>query len=508
MLKRTFLAIIMVMVILAGCVATPKTAEDKDTSAAVEEKSTTTSGEEAEVEVVTISVMLLGPSNEEDYFKEQLTAFEGEHPNIKVDLTFTPNDGSAYGNAVQLMFASSESPDIYRISGSLSTAMFPSYQKGWLQPLNDYITPEVEANFPEGSFSANGGLRLDGDVYGLPLVANQFPAFRPFFYNMEILREYGYTEEPKSWEELQEMLETITTESNGDVYGMGIVTHGHGGPYCFRSLGETIRTDTADAHLTEGNFVFNTKTGMSDAANEGNVAAAEFVKGLNNAGVLLPGWEVATADEMIQHFATGKIAVLSGQSWFPPNIMTINPDIEMKSTVPPSRTPEDNGHRYIYSVADPYFGMSSACENPDEAWEVMNFMTSIDFQIGFYNALGRVTVGYNQYSEGAMADYMVENMKAADEFLRIAPNPADVHPDANILISQVLAHAPKPSLNELYLLSIVNDQDFETLAKVYDEEMDSIVDEQIAAMQAEGSTITREALIFPSDWNMDENYIK
>lgn len=506
--------VILVITMLGGCLATPKVKEAETTKAVVKEeakedsKDTSKTEDNAPEEPKEVSVILLGPATEEAYFREQLEQFEVDHPNIKVDLTFTPNDGNAYGNSVQLMFASDESPDIFRISGSLSTGMFSSFEKGWLQPLNEYITPEVEERFPEGAFSTIGGLQLDGNVYGLPLVANQFPAFRPFIYNMDILNEYGFAEAPTTWAELKTVTETITNESKGDVYGMGIVTKGHGGAYGFRSLGETIRTTTADAHLTEGNFIFNTETGMSDAANEGSLEAVRFMKELNDADVMIPGWEVATNDEMIQYFATEKVAVLSGQSWFPARIKGINPDLNILSTVPPKRSEEDNGHRFIYSVADPYFGMSSFCENPDEAWEVMNFMTSIEFQVGFYDALGRVTVGYNNYAEGAMTDYMVINMQAADDFLRIAPNPADIHKDANILISKVLAHAPKPSLNELYLLSIVKEEDFEALAKAYDKEMDIIVDEQVAAMQAEGSDITRAALIFPEDWKLDENYIK
>ena len=134
-------------------------------------------------------------------------------------------------------------------------------------------------------------------------------------------------------------------------------------------------------------------------------------------------------------------------------------------------------------------------------------MSSVDFQQGFYEKTGRVTVSFREYEEGVMADYMQKNMDLAADYLRVAPNPANTHPDVRTLVANVLANAPKPTLKELFLISIMNGEPFEELAKDYDTKMDAVIDEQIALLQEQGSDITREALVFPSDWDMDKNYI-
>ena len=309
-----------------------------------------------------------------------------------------------------------------------------------------------------------------------------------------------------SWDEFKKMLATITEGGAGKEFGLGIV--GTNAASCFYELAETIRTRVVDAHLTEGNFVFNIDTGESQAANEAFIAAAEYVKGLHKDGLLLPGYESANADTLIQSFAMGQVAILAGQAWYSPRIIEANPDSNLKVALPPKRAADDNGYRYIYAPVDPYYAMSSQCENPEAAWKVLEFISSVEFQQDFYDTQGRVTVSYNSYAEGTMPDYMVENMALADEFLRVAPNPIDIHPEANILISKILANAPKPALKDLFMLSIVDDVSFEELAKEYDTKMNQVIDEQIAAMQAEGSDITREALIYPSDWNQDKDYIK
>lgn len=464
------------------------------------------SGQNTTGVVQTVSIILPGPSKEEEFYKAKLEEFEKENPDIKCELMFTPNEADAYGNAVQLMFSSDDAPDIFRISGSFPTNMISSYQKGWLHPLDEFLDEEFKATFPEGSFEQSGGLMVNGEIYGIPFIANEFPAFRPMIFNMDVLNQYGYEEVPATWDELEEMLRTVTEESGGSVYGLAI-TGKDGAANAFSSLGETIRTTTADLHTTEGNFLFDTTTGKSAAANEGTIAAVEFIKKLNDEGLMVPGWENANGDTVMQYLATGKVAVACGMSHWLPTIKGINPDVNLKAVAPIRRNEQDNGRRYIYASCDPYYGMSATCEYPEATWKVMKYLSSLEFQEEFYGCVGRATVSFREYDDGIMTDYMQENMDNASEYLRLAPHPGNYHKDVTALVAAVQSNLPKPSLGELYALSIANGTDFEQMAREYDEKVDQVVDEQIKILQDKGSDITREDLIFPADWDMDENYI-
>ncbi len=496
------LSLLMAVLVFASCAATaPAASSEAETAAPAQQ---TDSADETQ-EVQTVTVVLPGPANEEEYYKTKLEEFEAANPDIDVELIFTPNEADAYGQAVQLMFSSNEGPDIFRVSASFPTGMLSSYAKGWLAPLDEFLTDDFKATFPDNAFEANGGLMIDGQIYGLPFISVEFPAFRPTIYNMTVLKEYGITEPPQTWDDLKTALETVKEESGGSVYGFGFQA-ADGGQYAFSSLGESVRTNAVDLHTTEGNFLYDPTTGMSNAANEGTIAAVEFIKELNSEGLMVPGWETANGDTMMQYLATGRVAVVAANSFWIKNIYDINPDVELALGVPLQRSEEDNGRRYVYSVTDPYYGMSSTAKYPEATWRVLQYISSIEFQKEFYDLTGRVPVGFRAFEDGALTDYMQENMDNADSYLRVAPNPAVYHEDATALLSAITANAPKPTLNELYLYSIINDVSFETLAQEYDTAMDIVVDEQVAKLQSEGSDITRDALIFPENWDMDENY--
>lgn len=458
-------------------------------------------------DVTQVTMVLPCAAAEEELYTEYAEKFAAENPDIDLNFIATPNEAAAYGNAVQLMFASDEAPDIIRVSGSFPTAMKVSYSKGLLADLTPYLTDDYKAIFPEGTFGLSGGLMLDEGIYGIPFIANRFPAFRSFFYNMDILNEYGYDKPAESWAELQEMLTTISEKSGGSIYGMTTESKSNKAKMMISSLADTVVTDAVDVHVTEGNFMFNTKTGEAFTANPGTIAATNFIKGLNDANLMAPGWETVDQSGVIMQFATGQIAVLSGASHYCKLIKDINPDINYEITAAPAQDPDNAGHRYVYSIVDPYYSMTSACQNKEAAWRVLEYFSSLEFQTALYETQGRVTVSYNAYPEGTLEDYMAENMARADEFLRVAPDPGNKHEDANTLISNILANCPKPTLNEMYLLSIINDEDIEPMLQKYDEELNVIIDEQIALLQESGSDITRDALIFPEDWDKTVDYI-
>lgn len=502
----TMLSFLGTVFLTTGCAATSPA---PTTAATATSNTVANQAEEATtVEPAVITMVLPGAASEEAFYVEQLAAFNEAHDDIQAEVIFTANNAADYGQAIDLMFSDGSAPDIFRTSGSYSTAMLQSYAKGRIIALDQYLTDDYKDTFPEGSFNSNGGLMVDGSIYSIPFIAQEFPAFRPMYFNLDVMEEYGYTEIPEDWASFEAMLTDIKEKSNGSVYGYSLAGD-DGGAYAFYSWAEaTGMSDAVDLHNTEGNFLYNPTTGYSNVANDSLVSAVDFVKNLNDKGLMAPGWETVDSSTLFQYIATNKIVAISGMCFWSKSITDLNPDLNL-AAVPHLPEDADNaGNRYGYATCDPYYSISTTCANPDAAWEVIEFISSMEFQEAFYASEYRCTVGYREYSEGVLSETSQQMMDAANEFFRIAPSPADSHEDGNTLVAALRTNTPNPSLGSLFILSIVEGKDFRDYAIDYDEKMDVVIDEQIAILQSEGSDITRDALIFPDDWVPSENYVK
>jgi multiple sugar transport system substrate-binding protein len=93
--------------------------------------------------------------------------------------------------------------------------------KGIAQPMNGFI--EKEKNFGEQGFydAMFQTCKFNGNVYGLPFAVSQPIAF----YNMDLARKAGYTEEtlPKTWDEVYAFARKVEagSEANGFFYHWG-----------------------------------------------------------------------------------------------------------------------------------------------------------------------------------------------------------------------------------------------------------------------------------------------
>lgn len=117
------------------------------------------------VRVWTIPVS--GPEDEE-FQRRQFDQFMADNPDVDVELTFFPAD--QFGNAMQLAFTSGEDvPDVFRIAGGAGITLLSAYQRGWVQPLDEFVTDEFRQRFPEWLFNpANSPLFVDGEFYAVP----------------------------------------------------------------------------------------------------------------------------------------------------------------------------------------------------------------------------------------------------------------------------------------------------------------------------------------------------
>ncbi|WP_281889515.1 extracellular solute-binding protein [Paenibacillus sp. YYML68] len=453
--------------------------------------------------VKTVKVVLpIGVSGEEEFYKEQLKQFMQRHADIKVDLQFVPTD--QYGNTISLMFASNEAPDIIRMSGSLPTKMSISYEKGWIQPLDAFVTDSFKQRFPSTFFTPHSGLYLDGKLYSIPYTEQNTPAFRPFYYNIDILKQFGYNEPPRTWSELTTMAESITKQGKGQVYGFSL--NGKDAAHIqVIELYETANDRYHDAHVTEGNLIYDTKTGKSAASNPALTEAVQLFQEMAAKKVYVPGWESVDGKTLFTQFASGKVAMYIGPFFYANEMMKLNPSLKLGMTTAPVPDTGRKGYKAVYGAADPYFGITSESKHPKEAFKVIEFFSTKEFQQGWSKTTNLPAVLWRDYDIHPMTKKLLD---LAYEDLRIAPNPGNRHPDGEKLLSSIMAGVPKPDVKELINLSIISNKDYGKLAKEFDALVDQVIEKQLAEHKGKGSSVSRDIFIAPADWNPMENYLK
>lgn len=113
-------------------------------------------------------------------------------------------------------------PDAQKITAAISAGNGPDVtdefgsdvgklaSSGVMEPLDDYIT---KANYDVSDFipASLASMKMDGRTYALPCNVN----FSALYYNKTLLKEAGYTEPPKTMEEMYDMA-VKTTKVNKD----------------------------------------------------------------------------------------------------------------------------------------------------------------------------------------------------------------------------------------------------------------------------------------------------
>lgn len=445
-----------------------------------------------------VSVALEADAETEALYREQLEVFMQENPDVEVELLIYPTE--QYPNAIQLLFQSDDAPDIYRTGGQATTQLPTSHQRGWVRPLDEFITEAYKARFPEEVFDpVNSGRYIGGEIYGIPFVNARWPLLRPLFYNADLLREYGFDGPPETWNELRSMAAAITEQGNGRVYGLASF-----GENIDVAVGGLAQTAGSGPYIGRLNTPINRTTGEPAAADPALVAAVELVKEMNAEGTLTPGWETWGNDQMFQQFALERLAMFVGSSWQAAEIRALNPDINMDFAPVPVPDEGRGGYSSI-DTQNTYWVMSSQTENPEAAWQVLDFFTSVEFQRAFFRLTGTPVAVTEAYEGVDVPEDTARLITLAEKTLRVAPNRGSKHPDAETLIAAISTNEPQPLLRELMLLAITRNEPYLPMAEAYDQEVEQVIEEQIGELQEAGSDITKDALSFP-DYDPLQDY--
>ncbi len=301
---------------------------------------------------------------------EGIDIFHKQYPNIKVML-----EPVSYGEKetkYTVESAAGRAPDVFHVH-AFSLPMF--FGKGFAKDLTPFIEKEgsgfLDAWYPLPIelMKHNGKMHaMPGDYMTMVL-----------FYNASMFKEAGLdpNKPPKTTDEFLEYAKKLTRDTNGDgkVDQWGFGTVGAKSPGFSMRFGPFLWSFGAD-YLTP-----DMKRSALDTP-EAKEAFAFFVELFTKHKVVPPGLTAMNPQEVRTQLAQKKVAMIMGSGWTPPIVNKINPDLNAFEVLQCAPAPVKRKQATAIWLSS--WVMSPSTKHPNEAWQLMKFITSKDIELKWF----------------------------------------------------------------------------------------------------------------------------
>ena len=280
------------------------------------------------------------------YFDQVEDQFNATHDDIHLTIS-SPNDASTI---LRTRFIREDYPDIIGIGGDINYSYY--VDADILADVSDY--PGL-ADVKESYIDILEALEItpkDG-TYGVPYVANA----AGILYNRDMFEEHGW-EIPESWDELMALCEEIEAEGILPFY------FGFRDTWTCLAPWNSLAVDLAPADTCQ-----KVNAGETTFSEE-YVEVAEKCAQLVSYGPEDPfayGYNDACTA-----FANGESAMYPIGSYAVPQILSVNPEMNIDSFVTPGN--DDASKNTLNSGVDLLFAVTAECENKEAAYEVLDFL--------------------------------------------------------------------------------------------------------------------------------------
>ena len=280
------------------------------------------------------------------YFDQVEEQFNASHDDIHLTIS-SPNDASTI---LRTRFIREDYPDIIGIGGDINYSYY--VDADILADVSDY--PGM-ADVKESYIDILEALEItpkDG-TYGVPYVANA----AGILYNRDMFEEHGW-EIPESWDELMTLCEEIEAEGILPFY------FGFRDTWTCLAPWNSLAVDLAPADTCQ-----RVNAGETTFSEE-YVEVAEKCAQLVSYGPEDPfayGYNDACTA-----FANGESAMYPIGSYAVPQILSVNPEMNIDSFVTPGN--DDASKNTLNSGVDLLFAVTAECENKEAAYEVLDFL--------------------------------------------------------------------------------------------------------------------------------------
>jgi raffinose/stachyose/melibiose transport system substrate-binding protein len=324
------------------------------------------------------------------YFSMVEEQFNATHDNIHLTIN-SPNDAMT---VLKTRFIRENYPDIIGIGGDINYSYF--VDANILADVSDYEGLQTINQSYIDILDALELVPTEG-TYGVPYVANA----AGILYNREMFEEHGW-EIPTTWDELLALCEQIQSE--------GILPFYFG----FKDTWTCLAPWNAMAvNLSPSNTTKLVNAGTTTFETEYRLLSERYLQLLQYG----PDDPFAYGyNDACTAFARGESAMYPIGSYAAPQILSVNPDMQLDSFVFPAN--DDADANVLNSGVDLMFCVTEACENKEAAYEVISFLledaniqqyiddqTAVPCKIGDFE-LPSILDGMADYiTAGKMLDY-------------------------------------------------------------------------------------------------------
>ncbi|MDQ1909682.1 sugar ABC transporter substrate-binding protein [Paenibacillus sp. GD4] len=291
-----------------------------------------------------------------DYIKGVVQKFnESNQDSIEVEMVVKTED---FNQAIDLAFASGQAPDIIRVK---ENTIQPFVQKGYLKPIDTYVTEDMKKKFPViDDFN-----RLDGKLYSLP----NYGSTLRLVYNKDLFAKAGLTAPPKTLKEMVDYAKKITA--------VGKANGSYGFAQNFKSpesaLNRSARVIAEASGI--GGLGYDFKTARYDFTGFKEIIQA--FKQMVDDGSTLPGMESLDIDPLRAQFAEGKIGMYISFS-SEPGVYKSQFPAKIDWAAAPVPTIDGTVKGATSFLGGQWLSISSTTKNPDLAWKFMQHMYNDD----------------------------------------------------------------------------------------------------------------------------------
>lgn len=378
MLKKIlcgFLAVAMAATAFAGCSSngngSSSAAGSSEAGSTPAASSEAGSGEETNLRLALWDYDVTG------YDKVMVEAFQEKNPNIKVEVTSTPN--ADYANKISVMLAGNDNVDVYYIK---SNTDYPTFVlKNFVMNLDELITKNNFDLAPYGTV-LDQHYKMDGSLYALPYRTNDWV----LFYNKKIFDDAGvdYPSNDMTWEQVRELSKKVTSGEGGDkIYGL----------YFYPKVsfilpamvGKIPNYDNMTSDFTDLGYSMNWLIGMQN--DDQTYETYSNAKSMNQ-------------DQT--YFFKGKSAMFYNGSWFV-QLLKINSDkVDFEWGV--AKSPYWEGTEKAGFATSTPIAINSKTEKVDASWKLLEFLAGAE---------GAKILADNMMVPGYMSDEVMEAYKTS-----------------------------------------------------------------------------------------------
>ncbi len=336
-------------------------------------------GNTAKDDVVEIEIVQYKPEAA-SYFEMVEEEFNKTHDNIHLTIE-SPNDATTI---LRTRFIREDYPDIIGIGGDINYSYY--VDAGILADLSDY---EGLENIKQAYLDIDEALEIvptEGS-YAVPYVANA----AGILYNKDIFEEHGW-KIPNTWDELLALCDEMEQEGVQPFY------FGFKDTWTCLAPWNAMAVDLAPADTAKQ--VNRGETTFTEEYREVAEKYLELLNYGNNDPFAYNYNDACTA------FARGEAAMYTIGSYAIPQILSVNPDMNIDSFVMPASSSTDGNT--LNSGIDLQFCVAADCENKEAAYEVLDFLLADENIQKYIDAQIAIPCKEGDFELSSMLDGMLD----------------------------------------------------------------------------------------------------